>query len=142
MSFLAILEVLNFRQFEQLSSPKFTKIQISESLKLSRMTFLECLKNTVVFNQDLIFSSKYERLWMPSVLLDQYDLQTHKNNMLQIGFRLQKHTFASPINTCTMYSKQYNQQIPTYYPVFKIHITNMYQFISECFFRNFSIVLA
>ena len=35
ISFLAILKVLNldFSQFEQLTSPKFTKIQISESLK-------------------------------------------------------------------------------------------------------------
>ena len=35
--FLAILEVLNFdfSQFEQLSSPKFTKNQSSESLKLA-----------------------------------------------------------------------------------------------------------
>ena len=42
MSFLAILEVLNFdfSQFEQLSSPKFTKIQSSGSLKWPKMTFL------------------------------------------------------------------------------------------------------
>ena len=41
MSFLAILKVLNFdfTQFEQLSSPKFTKIQSSESPKLPKMTF-------------------------------------------------------------------------------------------------------
>ena len=39
---MAILEFLNldFSQFEQLSSLKFTKIQSSESLKLPQMTFL------------------------------------------------------------------------------------------------------
>ena len=38
MSFLAILEVLkfDFSKFEQLSSPKFTKFQSSESLKLPK----------------------------------------------------------------------------------------------------------
>ena len=43
MSFLAILEGLNFdfRQFEQLSSPKVTKIQNTESLILPKMTFLD-----------------------------------------------------------------------------------------------------
>ena len=47
MSFLAILELLNsyFSQFEQLSSPKFTKIQSSESLKLPKMTFLDRLNS-------------------------------------------------------------------------------------------------
>jgi len=41
MSFLAILEVLNFdfSTFEQLSRPKFTKIQSSESLKLPKWHF-------------------------------------------------------------------------------------------------------
>ena len=44
MSFLAILEVLNFDfAYEQLSSPKFTKIQSLESLKLPKMTFLDRL---------------------------------------------------------------------------------------------------
>ena len=45
MSFLVILEVLNFdfTKFEQLSSPKFTKIQSSEALKLPKMTFLDRL---------------------------------------------------------------------------------------------------
>ena len=44
MSFLAILEVLNldFSKSEPLSSPKFTKIQSSESLKLPKMAFLDC----------------------------------------------------------------------------------------------------
>ena len=43
MSFLAILEVLDFDfgKFEQLSNPKFTKFQNSESLKLPKMTFLD-----------------------------------------------------------------------------------------------------
>ena len=47
MSFLAILEVLNFdfSKFEQLSRPKFNKIQSSESLKLPKMTFLDPLKS-------------------------------------------------------------------------------------------------
>ena len=45
MSFLAILEVLNFdfSRFEQLSSPKFTKVQSSECLKLPKMTFFDLL---------------------------------------------------------------------------------------------------
>ena len=45
MLFLSILEVLNFdfSHFEQLLSPKFTKIQNSESLKLPKVTFLHCL---------------------------------------------------------------------------------------------------
>ena len=45
MSFLAILEVLNFdfSPFEQLSSPKFTKMQSSETLKWPKMTFLDRL---------------------------------------------------------------------------------------------------
>ena len=47
MLFLAISEVLNFDfcKFEQLSSPKFNKIQISESLKLPKMTFLDHLNS-------------------------------------------------------------------------------------------------
>ena len=38
---MTILEVLNFdfSTFEQLSSPKFTKIPSSHSLKLSKITF-------------------------------------------------------------------------------------------------------
>ena len=45
MSFLPILVVLNFdfSKFEQLSSPKFEKIQYSESLKLPKMTFIDLL---------------------------------------------------------------------------------------------------
>ena len=45
MSFLAMIEVLNFdlSKFEQLPSPKFTEIQSSESLKLPKKTFLDCL---------------------------------------------------------------------------------------------------
>ena len=34
---------LDVSKFEQLSSPKFTQIQSSESLKLPKMTFLDCL---------------------------------------------------------------------------------------------------
>ena len=46
MLFLAILELLNvdFSKFEQLESPKFTKIQNSESLKLLT-TFLDHLNS-------------------------------------------------------------------------------------------------
>ena len=42
---MAILKGLNFdfSKFEQLSRPKFTKIQNSESLKLPKMTFLDHL---------------------------------------------------------------------------------------------------
>ena len=56
MSFLAILEVLNFdlSNFEQLSSPKVTKIQSSESLKLPKMTFLDRLNSPKLdFTQNL-----------------------------------------------------------------------------------------
>ena len=47
MSFWAIWKVLNFdfSKFEQHSSPKFTKIQNSESLKLPKVTFLHCLNS-------------------------------------------------------------------------------------------------
>jgi len=45
MSFLAILEVLDFDfgKSKQLSSPKFTKIQSPESAKLPKTTFLDHL---------------------------------------------------------------------------------------------------
>ena len=45
--FFAILELLNFdiSKFEQLSSPKFTKIQSSEALKLPKMTLLDRLNS-------------------------------------------------------------------------------------------------
>ena len=45
MSFFAILEFQNFdfSKFEQLSSPKDSKIQSSESQKLPKMTFLDRL---------------------------------------------------------------------------------------------------
>ena len=48
MSFLAILEVLNFyfSKLEQISRPKFTKIQSSRSPKLPKMTFLDRLNST------------------------------------------------------------------------------------------------
>ena len=48
MSFLAILEGLSFdfSKFEQLSSPKFTKIQSLGSRKLPKMTFLDCLNSS------------------------------------------------------------------------------------------------
>ena len=47
MSFLAILEVVNFNlgKFEQLSCPKFAKIPSSESHKLPKMTFLDGLNS-------------------------------------------------------------------------------------------------
>ena len=41
MSFLNF----DFGKFEQLSSPKFTKILSSESLELAKMTFLDCLNS-------------------------------------------------------------------------------------------------
>ena len=56
MSFLVNLEVPNFdfSKFEQLSSPKFTKIQNLESLKLSKMTLLERLNSPKLdFTQNL-----------------------------------------------------------------------------------------
>ena len=78
MSFLAILEVLNFdfSQFEQLSSPKFTKIQSFESLKLPKMTFLHrsnALKfdftqnrsggKIIKFQQSQALTSHFESFW-------------------------------------------------------------------------------
>ena len=48
MSFLALLEVLNFdffSKFKPLSSPKFTTIPSSQSLKLPKMTFLDRLNS-------------------------------------------------------------------------------------------------
>ena len=57
MSFVAILEVLNFdfRKFEQLSSPKYTKIPSSATLKLPQMTFFDRL-NSPKFNFTLNWS--------------------------------------------------------------------------------------
>ena len=78
MSFLAILEVLNFdfRQFEELSSPKFTKFQSSESIKLADMTFLDrfnspkcdftqnrCGENMIKFQQSQALTSHFESFW-------------------------------------------------------------------------------
>ena len=47
MVILTILEVPNFdfSKFEQLSNPKFIRIQTSKSLKLPKMTFLDRLKS-------------------------------------------------------------------------------------------------
>ena len=47
MLILTILEALtfDFSIFEELSSSKFTKFQSSESLKLPKMTFLDCLNS-------------------------------------------------------------------------------------------------
>ena len=79
MSFLAILVVLNFdfSQFEQLSSPKFTKIQSSESLKLPNMKFLDCLNlpkcdfmqnwsggKIIKFQQSQALTSHFECFWI------------------------------------------------------------------------------
>ena len=72
MSFLAILEVLNFvfSKFEQLSSTKFTKIQSSESLKLPKMTFLDRLNSPNLISRKIIklqhsqaLTSHFESLW-------------------------------------------------------------------------------
>ena len=78
MSFLAILEVLNFdlSNFEQLSSPKFTKIQSLESLNLSKMTSLERLNSPkldftqnlsggkmIKFQQSQALTSHFESFW-------------------------------------------------------------------------------
>ena len=55
LSFLAILEVLNFdfSQFEHLSSAKFTKIPSSESLKLPKMTFLDRLYSSKLISRKI-----------------------------------------------------------------------------------------
>ena len=52
MFILTCLEVLNFdfSKFEQISSPKFTRIQSSESTKLPKMTFLESLNRPKLFH--------------------------------------------------------------------------------------------
>ena len=78
MSFLALLEVLNFdfSKFEQLSSPKFTKIQSSASLKLPEMTFLDRFNSPkfdftqkrsggkiVHFQQSQALTSHFESFW-------------------------------------------------------------------------------
>ena len=78
MSFLAILEVLyfDFSKLEQLSSPKFTKFQRSESLKLPIMTFLDCLNlpkfnftynlsgsKVIKFQQSQALTSHFESFW-------------------------------------------------------------------------------
>ena len=50
-----ILEVLNFDfcKFEQISSPQFTKIQSSASLKLPLMTFLDRLNPPNVISRKI-----------------------------------------------------------------------------------------
>ena len=78
MSFLAILEVvkLDFSKFEQFSRPKFTKIQSLESLKLPKMTFLDCLNSQkfdftqnqsggkiIKFQQSQALTSHFESFW-------------------------------------------------------------------------------
>ena len=78
LSILAILEVLSFDfgKFEQFSSPNFTKIQSSESLKLSKMTFLDHLNSQkfdftqkqsggkiVKFQQSPALTSHFESFW-------------------------------------------------------------------------------
>ena len=85
MSFLVILEVLNFdfTKFEQLSSPKFTKIQSSEALKLPKMTFLNRLNlpkfdftenwsgsKIVKFQQSQALTSHFENCWGIVYLVD------------------------------------------------------------------------
>ena len=78
MLILTILEVLNFdfSKFEQLSSTKFTKFQSSASLKLPKMTFLDCLNSLkcdftqnrggdklIKFQQSQALSSHFESFW-------------------------------------------------------------------------------
>ena len=78
MLFLAISEVLNFdlSHFEQISSPKFTKIQSSESLKLPKMTFQDRLNSqkfdftkdwsggTIIkLQQSQALNSQFESFW-------------------------------------------------------------------------------
>ena len=78
MSFSTILEVLNldFNKFEQFSSPKFTKIQSSEPLKLPKMTFLDRLNSPkldftknrsggkmIKFQHSQALTSHFENFW-------------------------------------------------------------------------------
>ena len=75
---MAIFEILNFDfgQFEQLSSLKITKIQTPESLKLLKMTFLDCLNSPkfdftqnwsgckmIKFRQSQALTSHFESFW-------------------------------------------------------------------------------
>ena len=66
----------DFSKFEQLSSPKFTKIQNSESLKLPKMTFIDRLSSPklditqnrsggkmIKFQQSQALTSHFERFW-------------------------------------------------------------------------------
>ena len=65
-----------FSKFEQLSSPKFTKILSSESLKLAKMTFLDHLNllkcdfmqnqsggKMIKFQQSPALTSHFESFW-------------------------------------------------------------------------------
>ena len=66
MLFLSILEfmIFDFSKFEQLSSPKFTKIQSSESLKLPKMTFFDR------FNSHFeSFCSRVSKIYVENVTL-------------------------------------------------------------------------
>ena len=75
---MAILDGLNFdfSKFEQLSSPKFTKIQSSEPLKLPKMTFLDLLNSPkldftsnqsgdkiIKYQQSQALTSHFESFW-------------------------------------------------------------------------------
>ena len=83
---MAILDLLNFdiSQFEQLSSPKFTKMQSSEYLNLPKMTFLDRLNlpkldftqnwsggKIIKFQQSQALTSHFESFW--SIVLQEID---------------------------------------------------------------------
>ena len=74
-SFLAILEVLNFdfRKFEQLSSPKFTKIQSSESLELPNRTFLDRLNSPKLDFTQNRSGSKRIKFWHCQALTSHFE---------------------------------------------------------------------
>ena len=75
MLILTILKGLNFyfSKFEQLSSPKFTKIQSSESLKLTKMKCFDRLNwpkfekrsrgKMIKFQQSQALTSHFESFW-------------------------------------------------------------------------------
>ena len=67
MLILTILEVLDFdfSKFEQLSSPKFTEIQSSASLKLPKCDFMQNRSGSEIikFQQSLALTSHFESFW-------------------------------------------------------------------------------
>ena len=74
MPILKVLEVVNFdfSKFEQLSSAKFTQIQSSESVKMSKMTFLDRLNSPKIDFMQNQSGSKTIKLQLSQALISHF----------------------------------------------------------------------